>query len=105
MRLPIPGAFDGRIREDLLVESAPANLEFMSRRTMSPLGNFSIAVSKSAARVVVALLASFRDLFASSEVQQTDERQLHDSDLSGEMNYRTGRLDSGTDPYGWYDRD
>ena len=72
---------------------------------MSPLGNFSIAVSKTAARVVVALLTTFRDLFASSEVQQTDERQLHDSDLSGEMNYRTGRLDSGTDPYGWYDRD
>lgn len=23
----------------------------------------------------------------------------------GVMNYRTGKLDDGTDPYGWYDED
>jgi hypothetical protein len=34
-----------------------------------------------------------------------DKRQLHDSDLTGEYNYRTGRLDAGNDPYGWYDDD
>ena len=39
----------------------------------------------------------------SAEIQHDDERRLHDSDLSGELNHRTGRLDAGTDPYGWYD--
>jgi hypothetical protein len=34
-----------------------------------------------------------------------DDRQLHDSDLIGEYNYRTERLDAGNDPYGWYDED
>ena len=54
---------------------------------------------------VFALLGTARELFASADIEQNDDRQLHDSDLSGELNHRTGRLDSGTDPYGWYDRD
>lgn len=33
------------------------------------------------------------------------DRQLHDSDLIGEYNHRTGRLDAGNDPYGWYDEE
>ena len=36
---------------------------------------------------------------------RADERQLHDTDLIGEYNHRTGRLDAGNDPYGWYDED
>ena len=51
----------------------------------------------------VALLDALRELFVSMEVQHGDERRLHDSDFSGELNHRTGRLDAGTDPYGWYD--
>lgn len=54
---------------------------------------------------VLALLDTTRELFASIGPEQDDDRQLHDSDLSGELNHRTGRLDSGTDPYGWYERD
>ena len=38
-------------------------------------------------------------------VRRDDDRQLHDSDLIGEYNHRTGRLDAGNDPYGWYDED
>ena len=55
--------------------------------------------------LVFALLGILRDMLASVDVEEDDDRQLHDSDLSGELNHRTGRLDSGTDPYGWYDRD
>ena len=55
--------------------------------------------------LVFALLGILRDMLASVDVEEDDSRQLHDSDLSGELNYRTGRLDSGTDPYGWYNRD
>jgi hypothetical protein len=41
---------------------------------------------------------------ASEDAGITD-RQVHDSDLIGEYNHRTGRLDAGNDPYGWYDED
>ena len=44
------------------------------------------------------------DLAASAELQP-DKRNLCDSDLIGELNHRTGRLDAGHDPYGWYDKD
>lgn len=54
---------------------------------------------------VFALFATLRDLFHTVQVVQDEEHRLHDSDLSGEMNHRTGRLDSGLDPYGWYDQD
>lgn len=50
-----------------------------------------------------ALLCVLRELFVSTEIRHDEERRLHDSDLSGELNHRTGRLDAGTDPYGWYD--
>jgi hypothetical protein len=46
-------------------------------------------------------------LFTAAQVidRRDDDRQLHDSDLIGEYNHRTGRLDAGNDPYGWYDED
>ncbi|PLW83348.1 hypothetical protein CWI75_08100 [Kineobactrum sediminis] len=44
------------------------------------------------------------DVAASAEMQE-EERRLHDSDLVGDYNYRTGRLDAGADPFGWYERD
>ena len=55
------------------------------------------------AGLAMALLGVLRELFASMEIQYEEERRLHDSGLSGELNHRTGRLDAGTDPYGWYD--
>ena len=53
--------------------------------------------------LAIALLGVLRELFASTEGRHDEERRLHDSDLSGELNHRTGRLDAGTDPHGWYD--
>jgi hypothetical protein len=38
-------------------------------------------------------------------VSDDEDRRLHDADLIGEYNHRTGRLDAGADPYGWYDED
>jgi hypothetical protein len=54
---------------------------------------------------VVAIYSLLLELFASTEIRHDEERRLHDSDLSGELNHRTGRLDAGADPYGWYDED
>ena len=48
-------------------------------------------------------LSVLRELFVSVGNLDDEERRLHDSDLSGELNHRTGRLDAGTDPHGWYD--
>ena len=53
--------------------------------------------------LAITLLDILRELFTSTEVRHDAERRLHDSDFSGEINHRTGRMDAGTDPYGWYD--
>ena len=34
-----------------------------------------------------------------------DRPQLDGSDLMGDYNFRTGRMDCGVDPYGWYEDD
>lgn len=52
------------------------------------------------------LLRLLRELVAGTPgASGLAERQLHDTDLIGEYNHRTGRLDAGNDPYGWYDED
>lgn len=52
------------------------------------------------------LIGLLRELVAGTpDSSGLADRQLHDSDLIGEYNHRTGRLDAGNDPYGWYDED
>ena len=53
------------------------------------------------------LIGAVRDAFALLAEGQAETNRLgaHESDLTGDYNYRTGRLDDGTDPYGWYERD
>ena len=80
-------------------------LTLMKSSGKSNVGKILFRIGRFTGRVSIALLAILRDVFAAVEVERNDDRQLHDSDLSGELNHRTGRLDSGTDPYGWYDRD
>ena len=57
-------------------------------------------VAKWMARSVTKLLGA---AFAAADC--SDERPLQDTDLMGEYNHRTGRLDAGTDPNGWYEED
>lgn len=53
-----------------------------------------------------ALVVLMRELLGdTSETTGDTDRQLYDTDLIGEYNHRTGRLDAGNDPYGWYDED
>lgn len=80
-------------------------LDKMNRARTLRIGQLLLRVGGIAIGLVFALLGTIRDIFASVEVEHNDERQLHDSDFSGALNHRTGCLDSGTDPYGWYDRD
>ena len=80
-------------------------LNLMNGNRALRIGQLLLNVGGFAVGLVFALLATLRDLFSAAEVGQNGELRLHDSDLSGELNHRTGRLDSGLDPYGWYDQD
>ena len=40
-----------------------------------------------------------------TESSSGDRPQLDGSDLMGDYNFRTGRLDCGLDPSGWYEDD
>jgi hypothetical protein len=51
------------------------------------------------------LVAGFLALAARSQ-DSTDDEDLSDGGFSGGvLNYRTGKLDDCTDPYGWYGDD
>ena len=80
-------------------------LDLMKGKRTLKVAQLMLKVGGVIVGLLLALLGAFRELFASVDVEHGDDRQLHDSDLSGELNHRTGRLDSGTDPYGWYERD
>lgn len=82
---------DKRITND---RERPAGVGLVLRK----VGVFTVGLA-------MALLGVLRELFASTEIRHDEERRLHDSNLSGELNHRTGRMDAGTDPYGWYDED
>jgi len=69
-------------------------------------------VLKTASSVVVAtigaslsLLLSGVRLLASSAVTTPAQDEQNCSVRGGVLNYRTGKLDDGTDPVGWYERD
>ena len=50
-------------------------------------------------------MASLASLLAKSvKVSDTNDATNH-AVRGGVLNYRTGKLDDGTDPYGWYERD
>ncbi len=55
--------------------------------------------------LAIALLGVLRELFVSVKIQHDEEHHLHGSNLIGEYNHRTGQLDAGTDPNGWYEED
>tara|TARA_R110001592_G_scaffold118996_1_gene321675 strand:- start:485 stop:715 length:231 start_codon:yes stop_codon:yes gene_type:complete len=48
------------------------------------------------------VLDTIRELFASADTSCEDESG---ETASGSLNYRTGKRDDGTDPYGWYDHE
>jgi hypothetical protein len=81
-------------------------LGLMKRQTISRIGQPMLKLWGVAVGLVFALLSTLRDIIESADT--TDEEE---SDISagayrgGTLNYRTGRLDDGTDPYGWYGKD
>jgi hypothetical protein len=60
-----------------------------------------LRVASSAAVFVAGFLAC-----AAQNEDSADDEDLPDGGFSGGvLNYRTGKLDDGTDPYGWYEDD
>jgi hypothetical protein len=51
----------------------------------------------------VALVAGFLALAVRSQDSSDDEDLSNGGFSGGILNYRTGKLDDGTDPYGWYE--
>tara|TARA_R110001592_G_scaffold77907_1_gene234137 strand:- start:30 stop:248 length:219 start_codon:yes stop_codon:yes gene_type:complete len=51
------------------------------------------------------VLARVAVIFASSAQTSPADEELASSMRGGVLNYRTGMLDDGTDPYGWYEED
>ena len=80
-------------------------LGMMSWNRILRIGQPLLKIGGATAGLVFALLDTFRGLFAAVDVEHSDDRQLLDTDLIGEFNHRTGRLDAGNDPYGWYGDD
>ena len=78
-------------------------LSVMKRNVILRAGQLLLSVGGVAVGLAFALFDTFRGLLGSAELEPNQERRLHDSDLMGEFNHRTGRLDAGVDPYGWYD--
>jgi hypothetical protein len=79
-------------------------LDIMDRYRTLRIGRLLLKVGGVAVGLAFALLATFRDLFTAAEPERQD-RPIQDADLIGDYNHRTGRLDAGNDPYGWYDED
>ena len=81
-------------------------LDLMKGNTTMRIGQLLLNLGGVAVGLVFALLGALRDLLVAADT--TDEEE---SDISagayrgGTLNYRTGKLDDGTDPYGWYGKD
>ena len=68
-------------------------------------GQLLLKIGGATVGLVLALLRTLREFFCAVDFGHDDERQPLDTDLIGEFNHRTGRLDAGNDPYGWYGDD
>ena len=68
--------------------------------------NILLNLGKFVFGLVTACFGVLQEAFASEENQEEQDSQLmQDADLIGEYNFRTNRLDAGTDPNGWYEED
>ena len=78
----------------------------MKKNAIMKAGQLLLCVGGAAVGIAFALIGTLRDIFAA-----TDTNDEEDNDVSagayrgGTLNYRTGKLDDGTDPYGWYGKD
>ncbi len=80
-------------------------LESMNGNRTLGTGQLLLKVGGIAIGFVFALIATFRDLIATSDSTSQDDDLLGSSLRGGDLNFRTGKFDQGNDPAGWYDSD
>jgi hypothetical protein len=91
--------------EYLLEKRLAPMLSKMKQSAALRAGQLLLRIGGSTVGLVLALLGTLREFFAAGDFEHDDERQPLDTDLTGELNHRTGRLDAGNDPFGWYGDD
>lgn len=68
--------------------------------------NTTTRIAKILKASVTLLVTVVGILFWTDDDDETEDRPLAEgSDLFGEYNFRTGEMDSGSDPDGWYEED
>ncbi len=78
----------------------------MKRYRTLRIGQLLLKVGGVAGGLVFALLGTLQDLFAAADTTDEEENDVSAGAYrGGTLNYRTGKLDDGTDPYGWYEKD
>ena len=83
-----------------------SNRKILIRLNRYPMNEALTRIGRMTMAAGTVILHLVRDMLASSQDNgESNGRQLQDADLIGEYNHRTGRLDAGNDPYGWYDED
>ena len=71
---------------------------------MACLGDI-LSGAKTIVRGTSLFVMGFIGLLADAVIIREDETDAEDGYLSGDYNFRTRKLDNGTDPYGWYEED
>lgn len=72
---------------------------------MKPGIRRALRLAGSGVRAGMGFLTSVIGFLAASAQTAPAKDDLSSSISGGVLNYRTGKLDDGTDPYGWYERD
>ena len=72
---------------------------------MNKFLNRLVGVLLVAVRFVLEFLAESVRLLASSARTTPADDELSSTIRGGDLNFRTGKFDDGTDPAGWYGRD
>lgn len=62
-----------------------------------------LAAGKLLIALLSTLLTTFLCLISMQDDSEVETDVSSDNFTGGVLNYRTGKLDDGTDPYGWYD--
>lgn len=78
----------------------------MKQNAIIKAGELLLCVGSAAVGIAFALLGTLRDMFAATDTNDEEENDVSAGAYrGGTLNYRTGKLDDGTDPYGWYGQD
>ncbi len=77
----------------------------MTARTPRHYFGVALRLLWSATRIAVRILAGMTSFLLANARTTPASDVLNSSIRGGVLNYRTGKLDNGTDPYGWYGPD